>query len=280
MLRQAEALEARSDLLPSLFDDSPGPDLGLPRRAGFEWSPRHRATGTPLSTGAASVAEAYSSAELGEGCLEKSEGTTPCAGEIFIQLAQIGQSGAPTAVATQLSVPSSDHFCRIVACRKRFMAIGAPYRLRRRASYSGVSAHRWRLGRGAAPGSSTATECPVHRNFSHCISFVWPDLLGVRSRCVYDTHNSLTAGVDIDVARPDLLLTFAAVPLRASICSVKVRSSLTARLPLLSCLMERLCAFKPPQSANRSKMRRYICVASMPSVRRALRYRLRRPMHY
>jgi len=31
---------------------------------------------------------------------------------------------------------------------------------------------------------------------------------------VYDTHNSLTAGVDIDVLDRDLLLTFAAVPLQ------------------------------------------------------------------
>src|SRR5205085_12629926 len=46
-------------------------------------------------------------------------------------------------------------------------------------------------------------------NFSHCISLV--RFVGVHSLCVYDTHNSLTAGVDMDVLDRDLLLTFAAV---------------------------------------------------------------------
>ena len=76
------------------------------------------------------------------------------------------------------------------------------------------SAHRWRLARGAAPGSSTATECPVHRQFLASHQFGLICRRSLRFRCAYDTHNSLTASVDMDVLDRDLLLTFAAKPLQ------------------------------------------------------------------
>src|SRR5437016_6591032 len=40
-------------------------------------------------------------------------------------------------------------------------------------------------------------------------------LVALHSRCVYDTDNSLTTGVDMDMLNPDLLLTLAAIPLQA-----------------------------------------------------------------
>ena len=50
-------------------------------------------------------------------------------------------------------------------------------------------------------------------NFSHCINLLLR-VLAIRSWWLYDTHNCLTAGVDMDVLDRDLLLTFAAVPLQ------------------------------------------------------------------
>src|SRR6266853_2293353 len=100
-------------------------------------------------------------------------------------------------------------------CRKAFLLpIGAPVP----AAPPCILQRRFPRTAGDWQGAPARVRAPQRSvrcigNFSHCISLL-VRFVALHSRCVYDTHNSLTAGVDMDVLDRDLLLTFAAVPLQ------------------------------------------------------------------